>query len=139
MSEKEDSNRETNNSIIATATHTPSPTSTSPLFTETPTGVMKVVISTSSNNIRLGQHVNFNVRKSYVTFPDGSTYDCAIPRLCTFSWTIYHQDSGDRVFITGNDNGILSYTFPRRGNYIVTAYVCRSEVCDFGSVSVTVR
>lgn len=119
--------------------HMISPTSTEPpTLTPTPAEVMTVVLEPPSYSVKLGQHVNINARKSYVTFRDGSIYNCSNPRLCRFSWTIFHRESGDSVFITDTDNGILSYTFPRRGDYIITARVCRG-VCGIGFASVTVR
>lgn len=114
--------------VLPTLTETPAPT---------PSEVMTVVLEPSSYSVKLGQHVNINARKSYVKFRDGSIYNCANYRLCTFSWTIFHRESGDRVSMD-TDDGILSYTFPRKGNYLITAYVCRG-VCGIGFASVTVR
>jgi hypothetical protein len=137
---------ETSTTIIDVETPSLTPTfytmHASPTLVETPTStpaeVMTVVLEPPSYSVKLGQHININARKSYVTFRDGSIYNCANYRLCAFSWTIFHRESGDSVFIADNDNGILSYTFPRKGNYIITAYVCRG-VCGTGYASVAVR
>lgn len=132
--------------IIGELTLTPTNTEvfisfTPPALTETstptPVGVMKAELFASANTVRQGQHINFNARNSFVTFADGSVYNCVNYRFCSFDWYIYHTESATRTSTT--TEGILSYTFEKRGNYTVTVYVCRSNICGYASTSIVVR
>lgn len=132
--------------IISELTLTPIVTevvvsSTPPIVTEPPTpapaGVMIAELFASANTVRQGQHINFNARNSFVTFADGSVYNCVNYRFCSFGWYIYHTESATRTSTT--TDGILSYTFEKRGNYTVTVYVCRSDICGYASTYVLVR
>jgi hypothetical protein len=121
----------------ATETITPYPTLPPPTSTEASLETMKAELSASASSVKLGSTVNFNARNSYVTFANGSSLTCVNHSLCTFSWTIYHQETSSRTYLTSD--GFLSHAFDKRGNYAVTVYVCRGNACNFASTAVNVR
>jgi hypothetical protein len=81
--------------------------------------------------------VNFNARESFVTLPDSSSIACGTTRLCHYTFKILLD--GKVVEEDENTDGLYSYVFGKRGQYIVTVYVCRDETCGGSRVMVNVR
>ena len=81
--------------------------------------------------------VNFNARESFVTLPDGSTIACGTTRLCHYTFTVLLD--GNQIETDANTDGLYSYNFGKRGQYVVTVTVCRDEVCSGSRVMVNVR
>lgn len=81
--------------------------------------------------------VNFNARESFVTFPDGSTIACGTTRLCDYTFKVVLN--GTTVATDSNTDGLYSYKFGKKGQYIVMVTVCRDETCGGSRVTVNVR
>jgi hypothetical protein len=123
---------------IATEALLPTSTFTVPSPTViTQSEVMRPELTASSNSIKSGGKVNFNARNSSVIFTDGTIYTCVNYRLCSFAWTIYHQDTGTRTVIV--NDGSFTHAFSKKGKYTVTINVCRGESCGFTSTIIEVR
>lgn len=116
-----------------------------PFLTETPssvaspneTGVMKAQIVYFYGTGKAPLQGTFKADSSFVSYSDGTSLDCAFKNVCSFTWdvrldgkTVYGPIAGESAF---------SYTFQKRGNYMVVVYVCRGGVCNFSAVNIMVN
>lgn len=122
-----------------TFTQTPEPIPPSPTFENVTTAneTMSVQLTSSSSEGRAPFLVNFNAKNSYVSRTDGTTLTCIERNVCNYTWsvrfdgkTIYGPTLGDSVF---------SYTFQKKGQYVVIAYVCRGKACSYSAVNIVAR
>jgi len=81
--------------------------------------------------------VNLDARASFVQFTDGSVAECGNSHFCSFTFTIIPDSRSAETF--QKNEGRLSYTFSRKGEYIVAVYVCRGNACDDDSVAISIR
>lgn len=112
-----------------TITASPSP--------ESNTDKMTVILQASLLEGKTPLRVNFNARTSYAQFADGSIVACETKRLCDYTFTVYHDSKLVDTF--KNNDGVLSYTFGGKGQYLVTVYVCRGEACDDDGVIINAK
>ena len=129
----------TSTEVTPTFTLTPTPenTATASPSPEPEIGTMMVVLQSSVDEGKAPLKVNFDARTSYVAFADGSSSGCGMNRFCSYDFTVYR----DSRFVEkiSNNTGTLSYTFPARGTYFVTVYVCRGQACEDDGVTVNVK
>lgn len=116
------------------------PTSRVDVSTVTPQAVtetMTVQLTFSSSAGKAPLMVNFNAKNSYLSRTDGTTLSCIEKNVCSYSWdvrlgstSIYGPKLGDSAF---------SYTFQKKGEYVVVVYVCRGEACNYSAASISVK
>lgn len=98
---------------------------------------MTVLLTASANEGRAPLTVNFNARNSFITFSDHSTSTCINQNVCSFGWDVRL----DGITITGmiQGEGVFSYRFEKRGDYLVVVNVCRGDTCNYSAASVKVK
>lgn len=156
-----------NNQWNATPTSIASPTTSTPIFTETPTEIItitttdtpvSIIVPSDTPSISSPQvsgtmnpqiiynystgsaplTVSYNAQSSFVSYPDGRIEDCSFKNVCFFQWDV-RQSDGSIIFGPVQGNGIFSHTFQKKGEYTVVVYVCRGDVCNFTGANVLVR
>lgn len=121
-----------------TETFTP-PATLPPTLTQPPgPGAMTAQIASNYSEIKPLLAVTFNAASSFVAYPDGSVETCEFAHVCAYTWDVRERNGGT---IYGPEVGgsKFSYTFAKKGEYTVVAYVCRGQACNFAAASVTVR
>lgn len=118
-------------------TDTPLPTITVSPPPDVAEEQMTVVFFANPLDGKAPLRVNFNARESFVTLPDGNIIACGATRLCDYTFTVL--SGGNVVKTDGNTDGLYSYKFEKRGQYVVMVTVCRDQTCGGSRVTVTVR
>lgn len=120
-----------------TETLPPSPTDLPTAAPQTAPETMTAQLTFSSSAGNAPLMVNFNARNSYVTRANLPTLTCIEKNVCSYTWsvrlggtTIYGPSLGDSAF---------SYTFQKKGEYVVVVYVCRGDTCNFAAASISVK
>lgn len=130
------------------STNTPEHTLTftaSPIAIDTPTatsestgGTMNAQITYNYSAGNAPLHVTFNAHSSYVSYPDGTKEECKFTNVCTYQWDV-REKNGSVIFGPVQDKAEFSYTFGKKGEYVVVVYVCRGNTCNYGAANVKVR
>ena len=129
-------------SVIATfqETLTVTPTLTAiPTITLIPTnGSMNAQISYNYSTGNAPLNTSFNAHSSFVSYPDGQKVECKFENVCTYLWDVRTKEG---KVISGPTQGSadFSYTFSKKGEYMVVVYVCRGEVCNFSAATIIVK
>ncbi|GEM_PF-2247192 len=132
----------TDTPIASTATYTFTP-SASPAPTEevlpTPTLSAEMILQFqfSAAEGKAPLKVNFSAEGSFVDVKGGEDLFCTFKNVCQYTWSIrqgsamiYEPTLGDSKF---------SYTFQKKGEYVVAVSVCRGDFCASTAVVITVR
>ena len=119
---------------IVTPTITTTPTSTF----EPISGVMNAQISYNYSTGNAPLNVSFNAHASYVSYPDGQKVECQFENVCTYTWDVRTKEGKTISSPTGGP-AEFSYTFSKKGEYMVVVYVCRGDVCNFSAANIVVK
>lgn len=99
--------------------------------------IMNVQLNFSSSSGKAPLTVNFNAKSSYVSRSDGTILTCAEKNVCSYTWDVRAGNTSISGPISGD--GVFSYTFQKKGGYLVVVYVCRGVVCNFSTASISVK
>jgi len=99
--------------------------------------IMNVQLNFSSSSGKAPLTVNFNAKGSYVSRSDGTILTCAEKNVCSYTWDVRAGSTSISEPVSGD--GVFSYTFRKKGGYLVVVYVCRGAVCSFSAASISVK
>lgn len=121
-----------------TITVAPTPT-IPPTFTLVPTnGSMNAQISYNYSTGNAPLNVSFNAHSSFINYPDGQKVECQFENVCTYLWDVRTKE-GKVISSPTQGPAEFSYTFSKKGEYMVVVYVCRGEVCNFSAATIIVK
>lgn len=132
--------------FVTTIQDTPSPTietpSTITLESILPTEIKKSEIMMpqlifSSSGGKAPLTVNFNASNSFVDVQGGEDLLCNFENVCKYTWSVRTGSTYLHEPTLGGSK--FSYTFGKRGEYIVVVYVCRGEACNAAAAIITVK
>lgn len=130
--------------IPNTETPTLLPTSTefptslpSPISSESPAQKMMVRLDANTTSGKAPLQVNMSAQNSFMQLANGITLPCGQLHLCNYVWTVY--DGGKQIGKPVTGDGTFNYIFNRKGEYFVTVFVCRGNVCEDDGTTIEVR
>jgi hypothetical protein len=103
-------------------TETAAPSET---ITASPKPALIVILEASRTSGRAPLTVKLDARASYLTDYGGQTYVCR-NGACYYTWKVYENGQQIGRSVT-NSGGTFDYRFGRRGNYVITVWVCRGR------------
>jgi hypothetical protein len=115
-------------------TFTPLPTN-API---TPIDRMNVILIPTWYTGKAPLLVNFNVRESFITFANGTTFSCISTRkACTFSWTVSRE--GQVIYGPEQGESVFPYRFEKKGKHRLFVYICHDQTCSSASADIEVK
>jgi hypothetical protein len=117
-----------------TETFTPLP----PNAPITPIDRMNVILIPTWYTGKAPLLVNFNVRESFITFANGTTFSCISTRkACTFSWTVSRE--GQVIYGPEQGESVFPYRFEKKGKHRLFVYICHDQTCSSASADIEVK
>jgi hypothetical protein len=105
--------------------------------TSTPSAMMIPQLRFSASEGKAPLSVNFNAEGSFVDVKGGADLLCNFENVCQYTWSV--RLGSTMMYEPTLGGSKFSYTFQKKGEYVVVLTVCRGEACESTAVVITVR
>jgi len=105
--------------------------------TSTPGAMMIPQLRFSASEGKAPLNVNFNAEGSFVDVKGGADLLCNFQNVCQYTWSV--RLGSTMVYEPAFGGSKFSYTFQKKGEYVVVLTVCRGEFCESTAVVITAR